>query len=595
MSMERTILADLVLDSALHIGQGKGGDPTDSPLRRTVSGQLFISGRAIGGSLRTLATRLAPRLGLPACRGLREKEPLLLEKNGGQACLCPVCRLFGDLYPDERGGKQGGDASRLWIADAYSVESFRPTHVRDGVGLGRRNRAAARNVKFDYEIMPAGATFALRLRLTDNDSDGGAAQRAMLLAATLAEWEAGRGQLGGGSARGLGRFHLEKLHCRQNQLATKEALLAYLQDDAPWQSAAEDAQWLTGRLAQAQQAAAGAGPAPVELPVARSFIRLSFTIGLESLFLSNDPLAALLSGFDHAPLVEVALTAHHQAGMPVLSGAGLRGALRARAEKVARTLASLKWSERATFLNHCPACDPLVAADYEPLAACDRRLLLPDEAETPAEALCLACRLFGSSHRGSRLRLSDGRWQGPPLDASTTKVQDFLAIDRFTGGGQTSAKFDAAPLAGGRFTAEMILEAPEAWELGWLALLLRDLAEGELLLGFGAAKGYGRARATDFDWQVGFLQPADFPGDSTLLAGATASGVYQLVVASAETGGWLPFGWREQANDWVRAFVGQVEGFERNQHWQPFKDDSYFDSEGRLATLYGLPTVEVQP
>jgi hypothetical protein len=68
---------------------------------------------------------------------------------------------------------------------------------------------------------------------------------------------------------------------------------------------------------------------------------------------------------------------------------------------------------------------------------------------------------------------------------------DFLAVDRFTGGGAEHLKFDALALWRPLFRARVRLVSPEPWELGWLTLVLRDLKEGWLRVGFGAAKGFG--------------------------------------------------------------------------------------------------------
>ncbi len=48
MRTELYFIAELKLETALHIGTGKGGEPTDSPLRRTNNGRIMIPGRAIG-------------------------------------------------------------------------------------------------------------------------------------------------------------------------------------------------------------------------------------------------------------------------------------------------------------------------------------------------------------------------------------------------------------------------------------------------------------------------------------------------------------------------------------------------------------------
>lgn len=584
MTTERYILAKLELDTALHIGTGKAGDVTDSPLRCAGDGRLVLPGRALGGALRTIATRLAPRLGLGVCKALHEHPD---EKP----CRCIVCELFGELYPDEHDEKkQGGAASLLWISDAFAEIPHPQTHVRDGVGLARATRTAARNVKYDFEIVPRGTVFHLRLRLVDDDAAEGAAERATLLAAALAEWQAGHGRLGGSAARGLGRFTLKELKCVRSVVETKEQLMAYLQAPEPWTLGVPNDAWLDSALKSAQQAVV---PFKDEaIPARRSLVTIAFQVAIDGPFLITDPLIGALAGFDHAPLLEVAFD---QAGAPVLSGSSLRGALRTRAEKIARTLATLKWKERAEFLEHCPACDPLIGQPGAPLASCDRRLTIPDEEEVPQEALCLACRLFGSPRRGSRLWVEDAPWAGAALDADAWHAQDFLAIDRFTGGGQEGAKFDAAPLTQARFSVRLTLHDPKDWELGWLILVLRDLAEGEMTLGFGAAKGYGRATASAFEWIVGYLTPDDFPGDSALLVDARPSGIYHLTQTS-RTDTVVPATWLKQAEEWVKKFNDAVEGFQPGDDWQAFKDDTFFDAANRIVELYGLPrTEEVKP
>ena len=130
-----------------------------------------------------------------------------------------MCQLFGDINPQEQADQ--GTASRLWIADATlfippakkaagkependtdkSDPQPPPTYVRDGVGIDRPSRTAARQgaVKFDLEVLPAGTTFCLRLEWAGDEL---VAEE--LLVAALAEWQAGRGAIGGRTNRGVG-------------------------------------------------------------------------------------------------------------------------------------------------------------------------------------------------------------------------------------------------------------------------------------------------------------------------------------------------------------------------------------------------------
>jgi hypothetical protein len=94
------------------------------------------------------------------------------------------------------------------------------------------------------------------------------------------------------------------------------------------------------------------------------------------------------------------------------------------------------------------------------------------------------------------LSFDDFRQEG---DEQNSKMQEFVAIDRFTAaGGMDNRKFNAEgcwqPQLKGAVTID--LERLEKLgdptpSLGLLALVLRDLADGDLSFGWGAGKGYG--------------------------------------------------------------------------------------------------------
>lgn len=72
-------------------------------------------------------------------------------------------------------------------------------------------------------------------------------------------------------------------------------------------------------------------------------------------------------------------------------------------------------------------------------------------------------------------------------------MQEFVAIDRFTGGAKDQAKFNALALYRPVLEGCLRVHTPALSQNGWalLALTLRDLKEGDITFGFGAAKGYG--------------------------------------------------------------------------------------------------------
>ncbi|MCA9874421.1 MAG: hypothetical protein KC441_12220 [Anaerolineales bacterium] len=627
MSQEYFISATIQCDTALHIGIGSGHDAADSPIRRAADGTIHIPGRAVTGSLRTLATRLAPRLGMMPCDALLTSDEIddrtetrkvkSESSDGGLPCGCPVCVLFGDVNPvdnvweRENGAVVESKASALWVYDATLLPpdknangqnpSGPATYVRDGVGIDRRTRTAAANVKFDYELVPANTQFALRLRLALDEADETAV---ILLTAALNEWQAGRGQLGGNVARGLGRFRLLNMTCGQTTIQTADDLYHYLLADDQVTQAQPLPGWPNQQLQAARAIRVDRSEEGRERSVLGLYCCVNFKLRFTDLFLANDPVTALLSDFDHAPLVEFMTFAG--AGPAIISGSSLRGVMRSRAEKIARTLATAHWHQadnpKHAFDNYvmrCPACDVVNSQDGSPLASCDSRLNIPTTKEAPEEVFCLSCHLFGSQRRGSRLWVQDAPLDDQKLDTSDWQAQDFLAIDRFTGGGLHGAKFDAAPLVKARFKASLTLHDPLPWELGWLALLLRDLADGQVSLGFGSAKGYGRVQATHFNWEIGFITPADlkckegvcFP--DSVKANAVPSGLYDLATAVSAEGNWLPTDWQTVAQTWVDAFKNKVHSYETHAKLERMQADSFFTEDGRFAKQFGPARAEV--
>ena len=148
-----------------------------------------------------------------------------------------------------------------------------PTNIRDSVGIDRRTGAAARveSIKFDLEVLPAGTAFDLRLELEDPSG-----LDEPLLAAVLAEWQAGRAALGGPRARGLGAFALDNLGCSRRDLSAADALISFLRSDDPLAGLAEEEQWLAQGITAARQAVR---PGPAEPHTAQSWIEVEMTLG----------------------------------------------------------------------------------------------------------------------------------------------------------------------------------------------------------------------------------------------------------------------------------------------------------------------------
>jgi CRISPR/Cas system CSM-associated protein Csm3 (group 7 of RAMP superfamily) len=600
----RIVKGILEARTAVHVGSGEGSEVADLLLRRDAEGDIVIPGTAIAGTLRALLTRLAASFqGMEVCRALWPETARKQVKNKG--CGCAVCRLMGDVEPSDEGDGATA-ASRLIIFNARLLEGDLPM-FRDSVGIDRRTGAAARQTaaKYDLEVIPAEARFELRIELREPSGEGGSLETdEQLLATALGEWRAGRLTLGGDVGRGLGAFTLTDLRYYERDLDTADGLMAFLRTSEPWKFA-EDAlpahvQEVTSRLwkrleeieiAETSkvldqawkyiQGKCSEKIAPASMPVTTGWAAWEFTLQAKGPFLTHDTTTAGLRGFAHAPLLNQMDDWTH----PVLPGSSLRGVLRSHAERIARTLASYcavtKDDAEGYFLRHCPACDPLArrpeATDHHTaLESCDSLLhyevVHPENEEVPRENLCLACQLFGSARNGSRLRVEDAPFVG---DKPVYKMLDFLAVDRFTGGGAEHLKFDALALWKPAFKVQLWLENPEDWELGWLILVLRDLAAGWLRVGFGAAKGFGEVEIAE-----GIFRRATLP------AGKPPEGAESLFTITA-----LPLDdarLRAQQQMWLTAFHAQLENLTnyRNSPQMELPADSYFGA--KIAELYPL-------
>lgn len=588
---DRQLTLMLQTRTALHVGEGGGDAVTDAFVRRDASGRPMIPGSSLAGALRAIATRLAPRLGYGPCQAM---EPA---KREAPACSCNVCRLFGDVNPVDVAASapakaRTARAGRLWVFDAHPQDSVVPL-VRDGVGIERAGRVAARaaSVKFDLEVLPSDMKFEVRLEIEGPSVRAGmdspdADEEERLLAAALSEWVAGRGTVGGRTSRGLGAFAPAagtSLTYRRFDFKRPDDLLIYLAEDEPWDKATHvETEWLARRIAELRpHMAAGAAD---DHGVAGSWAELIADVQFAGAMLVSDPIRAAARGMDHAPLIAGGI-----GGRPVLPGSSVKGVLRSQAERIARTLATVSASREGAgsrtdrFASRCPACDPLAGEPASGLASCDVLLKtrLASDAEADDAHLCLACRLFGSVRRGSRLRVEDAHLRGEPKH----KLQDFLAIDRFTGGGADRLKFDASVLWQPTFRIRIFLENPLDWELGWLLLATRDVAQGLTPVGFGGAKGFGCVNDAAWTLRIGYLDPSDRPGGLPLPATSEIDGLYSVTaIHSTET-----TAWKAAAQGWVTSFVDKVEAFERGRALPALQADSYFgtDSEALYPVMEG--------
>ena len=224
----------LVMQTALHIG---GGNVTlsssNSPIVLTPEEIPFIPGSSFKGSLRSTVEKLVPELpgdwlscglieageeeiqrakkeGRRICPTVRQqditrqlrraesREEQEAIRDQARAELCDTCRLFGSPF----------SASRIAINDLYMPPGAWNgiIQMRDGVAIDRDSEKAKDRLKYDFEVVPASATFDLAISLEN------ATERDLqLVSVGLSEFVHGFATIGGKRSRGLGVCRLENL------------------------------------------------------------------------------------------------------------------------------------------------------------------------------------------------------------------------------------------------------------------------------------------------------------------------------------------------------------------------------------------------
>jgi CRISPR-associated RAMP protein (TIGR02581 family) len=230
-----TIKGRLAFDTAFHIGSGREGEmATDmGVLLEQGSGRPILPGSSLKGKFRATAERLAGYLGLSAClldtglsgvkcvtdeayRQLKHDDFRTMKNDQDKlnwlaGNVCGVCALFGSPL----------HASRIYFSDGRLEDWSGAVEIRDGVSLDRDSETARDGLKFDFEVVPAGAAFALQIDL-ENPSQTELA----LVGAVLAEWNHGV-RLGGKTSRGLGLARLDSLDLSQVDYTDPDQRLAF--------------------------------------------------------------------------------------------------------------------------------------------------------------------------------------------------------------------------------------------------------------------------------------------------------------------------------------------------------------------------------
>lgn len=170
---------------------------------------------------------------------------------------------------------------------------------------------------------------------------------------------------------------------------------------------------------------------------------------------------------------------YHSGGRSVyLPGSGLKGAIRAQAERIVRTMGKAQNS---------PPNNPQELWANDPLN--DKYKYL--EKQAPADIYRLSCftdQMFGNTAIASRIRIEDA--YPSPNHPVKLEERNGVAIDRVFGS-VAVGPFNYQVCTSGCFQTKIHLKNFSLAQLALLGLVLRDLNEGWFGLGFAKSRGLG--------------------------------------------------------------------------------------------------------
>lgn len=362
--------------------------------------------------------------------------------------------------------------------DRYGLPNFDPGRreaVLPRTAVDRVTGSVIPGKLFHDAVVPPGARFELELAC-DGLSAAQVARLKWLLIVQTGREDA-QFSLGAGATRGQGRLRCDTVETHRFGPGECTAWLnALVTDPKPWYRAG------TAIDLPAQ--------APADMPGPR-LVRVRIDLSFHTPFLVKQ-------AGDKGRQQADAVARHNHEGKVVLPSSSWRGAMRAHCERILRTLGA------EVAHGH----DAPLYRKGEPFAD-------------------LAGALFGVPGWKGVLSATDFKVGA----ATASRRQEMVAIDRLTGGGKDSAKFNvdyvecptltgtltldlgrlqqatlrtAPPGAGGSMGSATVCQAQAA--LGLLLLAMRDLEEGDIGFGHGRAKGYGQCKAHEalHRWQVAF-------------------------------------------------------------------------------------------
>jgi CRISPR-associated RAMP protein (TIGR02581 family) len=177
----------------------------------------------------------------------------------------------------------------------------------------------------------------------------------------------------------------------------------------------------------------------------------------------------------------------HQGGLSIyLPGSSLKGAIRAHAERIVRTVGSeerLSGDDQQLWANN-PLKKDSYLDNFKEQNKSD-----PNIGAKLYKLSSFTDQIFGNTSIASRIRIEDAH----PVDIKQLRLEERngVAIDRVFGSTIPGALFNYQVCTAGEFKTKIHLKNFTLAQLGLIGLVLRDLNDGWFGLGFAKSRGLG--------------------------------------------------------------------------------------------------------
>lgn len=347
------------------------------------------------------------------------------------------------------------NASNIYFEDAVIEGNRYPsTDIRDGVGINRKLQSAQDRCKYDKETVLKGSVFPCIITINYTESTKTGIDKILdYIKICFYNLNKGLTPLGGSASRGLGFCKInEARYCHLDfSGAAKSALTDYLLNDFYDYSNAINENNIASYFKNF------AFEEKIDLPPSENN-HFQYSIKIQYEIETIEPLLIKGARTNDEDVDSQFIKTNGSCFIP---GSSIKGPFRSRAEMILRTM------------NVAGICDPVTNSCFK------------QKKDTP----CVVCKLFGFSGQKSKVLFSD---LNPKNNEVKIKYFDHNQIDRFTGGTIKNALFDEKLVFHAVFEGTIVIENADIIELKLLTHIFKDMYSGDIRIGYGKAKGYGK-------------------------------------------------------------------------------------------------------